>query len=272
MNPVVARVKDRGNNKIRKLMSDQRIFDIPKFSESLEYSPETLLEQGQWYIITEFSKTGYNNPLLTDEWNSTLYSEDKVDVGRIVYICAYQDEDYFCFQKVMKSKLLKNKMLAFGDSVKVEEPNNRLIINEEPDAIYRRSTDTLYFKNLMTIECMFKDITSMYRAATDVEVKEFLKEEFVKTNNGFDSDKVGMLNRHRLAIATASLSKMSKKQKNDVFTYTSEYYPSLKYDGKSFEIGSDDDLKILLYGIGQRYYTTPVTKERRIANSITPIK
>lgn len=272
MNPVVARVKGKGNNKLRKLMSDQRIYRIPSFSETLNYSPETLLEPGQWYKITEFSRMGYSNPLLSGEWNSTLYSEDKVDANRIVYICAYQDEEYFCFQKVMKSKMLKNKMLAFGDNVTVEESSNRLIISEEPDAVYKISTDTLYFKNLMTIECMFKGITSMYREATDAEVEGFLKESFVKTSNEFTADKVGILNRHRLAIAVESLNKMSNQQKKEVFEYTSEYYPTLNYDGVSFEIGTDETLKKLLYGIGQRYYTTPVTKEKRIANSVTTVK
>ena len=33
----------------------------------------------------------------------------------------------------------------------------------------------------------------------------------------------------------------------------------LKFDGKTnkFKISTDDELKILLYGIEQRYYTTP---------------
>ena len=33
----------------------------------------------------------------------------------------------------------------------------------------------------------------------------------------------------------------------------------------------EDDLKYLLWGIEQRYYTTPVTNENRVANSVSVI-
>ncbi len=35
-----------------------------------------------------------------------------------------------------------------------------------------------------------------------------------------------------------------------------------------FTIGNEEDMKYLLWGIEQRYYTTPVTNENRVANSI----
>lgn len=39
----------------------------------------------------------------------------------------------------------------------------------------------------------------------------------------------------------------------------------------SFEVGSEDELKMLLYGIEQRFYTTVVGGEKRIANSVIPL-
>jgi len=45
----------------------------------------------------------------------------------------------------------------------------------------------------------------------------------------------------------------------------------LKVSENSFEVGSENELKMLLYGIEQRFYTTPVGGEKRLANSvITP--
>ena len=37
------------------------------------------------------------------------------------------------------------------------------------------------------------------------------------------------------------------------------------------DIGSEENLKQLMYGIEQRYYTTPIGNEKRLANSITTI-
>ena len=44
----------------------------------------------------------------------------------------------------------------------------------------------------------------------------------------------------------------------------------LTYDkeNKKFEVATDDDLKLLLYGIEQRFYTTPIGQEKRLANSV----
>ena len=35
---------------------------------------------------------------------------------------------------------------------------------------------------------------------------------------------------------------------------------------------SEDELKMVLFGIEQRFYTTPVGDEKRIANSVIPMK
>jgi hypothetical protein len=40
---------------------------------------------------------------------------------------------------------------------------------------------------------------------------------------------------------------------------------------ESFSISNEEDLKKLLYGIEQRYYTTKVGNEKRLANSITTV-
>lgn len=53
--------------------------------------------------------------------------------------------------------------------------------------------------------------------------------------------------------------------------YTHKYYPHLKYRSKEgiFTVDNEDEMKYLLWGIEQRYYMTPVTKENRVANSVS---
>ena len=59
-------------------------------------------------------------------------------------------------------------------------------------------------------------------------------------------------------------------KKGEVFTYIGEYCPELKVSETSFEVGNEEELKMLLYGIEQRFYTTIVGEEKRIANSVVP--
>ncbi|EMU4001214.1 TPA: hypothetical protein WLU17_001615, partial [Neisseria gonorrhoeae] len=56
--------------------------------------------------------------------------------------------------------------------------------------------------------------------------------------------------------------------------YLAEYNNNiLKFnaDGSRVEISTDVQLKHLLYGIDERYYTTALGKEKRLANSVQPI-
>ena len=55
-------------------------------------------------------------------------------------------------------------------------------------------------------------------------------------------------------------------------SYIHEYCPKVNFKDESFEIKTEEDLKDVLFGIDQRYYTTPFGHEKRLANSITPVK
>ena len=66
--------------------------------------------------------------------------------------------------------------------------------------------------------------------------------------------------------------KMKRGGENPLFRYCQRNYKNysdLQYETKKgiFTIGNEEDMKFLLWGIEQRYYTTPVTKENRVANS-----
>ncbi|MGB1092259.1 MAG: hypothetical protein ACPGYX_09050 [Oceanobacter sp.] len=72
-----------------------------------------------------------------------------------------------------------------------------------------------------------------------------------------------------------TLSKMSEDDRVSMVSYIEDYAKEkLAFDQqkKSFEISTDDQLKSLLYGIEQRFYTTPFSNERRLANSVQALK
>ena len=52
------------------------------------------------------------------------------------------------------------------------------------------------------------------------------------------------------------------------FNYTNNYFPHLRFNGTSFEVRNEEDLKNLLYGIEQRFYTTVATYEKRCASAV----
>jgi hypothetical protein len=120
---------------------------------------------------------------------------------------------------------------------------------------------------------IFKGIDALYREATQNETETFLANDFIQLNNGYSVENVKTANRKRIAMAMDTLSKFTPTEKNGIFKYIKGYCKNLKFDKKtsSFTIECEDDLKHLLYGIEQRYYTTKLGAEKRLANSITPI-
>lgn len=46
----------------------------------------------------------------------------------------------------------------------------------------------------------------------------------------------------------------------------------MRTENNAFLVGSKDEFKMVLFGIEQRFYTTPVGDEKRIANSVILMK
>ena len=270
MNHLFAKVNDR-KNKYRILLSDVVVYDSIEFNDIIEYQPSHSLDEEQWYYINEFSKKSYCIDLLKKEViNSIDYLEmNRADPEKILYLISYQDENIFYFQRVFQSRVLKNKkFIHIGDDVKIENTNNSIIINNVPDAIYVKNDDRLYFKKFEVITPIFRGIEELYCEATDDEVEDFLGAKFIQLKNDYSTEKVKKANRKRIALAIKSLSEYTDEQKNTIFSYTNEYFPNLDFNGTSFEVSSEEDLKNLLYGIEQLFYTTVATKEKRCASSV----
>ena len=148
-----------------------------------------------------------------------------------------------------------------------------IVIKSYPDAIYDKSSDSLYFKKLQSITSIFIGITDLYKEATQEDTEEFLNKDFISLKADFDASKVKTANRKRIAMAMDTLSKFNSEEKDQIFEYIKEYCDDISSETteKVFEIESEDNLKNLLYGIEQRFYTTPLGNEKRLANSISVV-
>ena len=237
----------------------------------MDYEPSYKLDEGDWFKIEQFSQQTFCIDLLKKPFFSADHNEiSKSQYADIAYLCAFQGENYF-FQKVTPSLYLTRKTLRFGEKVQLENNNYQLVINELPDAIYVKSTDALIFRNLATISSIFKGIDQLYREATKQEVADFLKQPFIRVSGEYGVDKVSKPNRKIIALASTSLAAMSADEQEKIIDYIDDYCAGeLEFitDERKFDIGTDKELSLLLYGIEQRFYTTFVSGEKRVANSV----
>lgn len=274
LDQILGKVKQTGRGiTFKTVISDTTLYSLTiEDSNCILYSPEHNLDEENWFVIKEFSTKEFCLDILKGEINSTSFRTlEHREIEKLEYIITYQNSNDFYFQKVQKTNVINRKFISLGDEFTVVEGGKRIVINDLPDALYSRDKDTLYFKKLSSITSIFKGIDSLYREATDAEIVEFLSKDFLITNEQFTHNQVKIPNRKRIALAIEQLNSFEEEQKTVIFDSITEYCPDLMSSNGKFNVNNEDDLKMLLYGIGQRFYTTPDGREKRIANSIIRI-
>jgi hypothetical protein len=273
MNHLIAQTKGK-NSGLYKVISNKSIFDLPDDLDNPKaYNSDYNLEEDEWFHIPSFSTTDYCIEFLKKTFIATEYDQIKTsEFDKIQFLCAYQSGVYY-FQKLSSTQLIQKKWFTLSTAPVLEENKAIIVINDFPDAVYVKSEDILYFKRLPAIFGIFKGITELYKEATQQETETFLKNSFIKLEDDYNADKVKTANRKRIALAMETFKKFTPKEKKSVSAYIKDYCQNLSYDEKksNFTIKSEDDLKHLLWGIEQRYYTTPISNEKRVANSVSPI-
>lgn len=70
-------------------------------------------------------------------------------------------------------------------------------------------------------------------------------------------------NRKRIARVTDTLNRFNPQEKTDIFTYIQDYC-TVPYQSDKFGIQTEEDLKLILWGIEQRFYTTKLGNEKEL--------
>jgi hypothetical protein len=273
MDYVIAKLRSKQGteaSKYKKILSNIRIYTLPDdLNSHVPYNASTNLDDNEWFTIDHFSEKNFCLGFLKSDLESIAFSQmEATHIDKIDFICTYQGANEYYFQKIAKVQLLAHKLITLGDVFNYTSSSKNIAIRDIPDAIYLKSTDTLYFKKLSSITSIFKGIDQLFREATEAETQRFLEKDFITLGASFKSNSVKKANRKRIALALQALDDFDDTQKGVIFHSLQEYCPQLTAENQTFRIETDDDLKLLLFGIDQRFYTTPDGREKRIANSI----
>lgn len=270
MKYLVAFLGSRSGGLHKVLSTDGDIYEEQDLTSGVLYSPATNLDEGEWFYLAEFSNKGYLNDFISKEspLNTTTLNQLAIsDYGKVKYLCCETDTKKY-FQKFLPSQLISKKWFSVSDAPVLEQNKKIISFSSTPDAIYNTSTDTLFFRDIAKVKAIFKGIEELYREATQTEVMEFLEQDFVELSDDYTADNVKVANRKRIAAAMDRVAGYSIEEKKDIFNYIHEYCPDVNFNEGKFSISSEDDLKYVLFGLDERYYTTKLSKEKRLANSI----
>lgn len=272
MKNICVKLSQHENNKYRKMLSsEETIFPefAPETASTSPYTPGAAIQDDDWFCITNAGSKDYSIDLLSESFSTVdMDSLTRAEFDKIDYLFVVDDR-FIYFQNVSKSKLVSQKRIVhFGEGFTYKTNCAEIVIKDLPDAIYDKTTDNLYFRRLESITSIFRGIDMLYREATQEETDTFLASDFISLKGDYSGSKVKTANRKRIALAAKTLSELGETDRKNIFSYIGEYCPDLKVSENAFEVGSENELKMLLYGIEQRFYTTPVGGEKRLANSV----
>ena len=255
------------------LSSDKPVFPgfDPDAISAIPYQCGALLEEGELFFVENAKTKKFAIDLMKQDYGTQdCEAMTRQEFSKIDFLFVLREgSPYIYFQNISRPKLVtKKRLISMGERFIYRDDWDEITVRDAPDAIYDKATDRLYFRKLEAVTGIFRGIDQLYREATQEETETFLQSGFINLRNGYTPDKVKTANRKRIALAVETLSKLKNSQRKKMVKYIGDYCPDLKVDENTFEIGSENELKMLLYGIEQRFYTTEIGKERRLANSI----
>ena len=167
-------------------------------------------------------------------------------------------------QNITPSKYFRKRTLR--SSGEVEKDEGKIILDEVPNAVYDQHTDRIYFRDLSKVKIM-PDITMEYREATQEEVDSFADSHGIVFTGEYSSNSVKTRNRQLLSLVSDKMNALPEEKLSELIDYAKSSLPNLVQNDR-FTVTSEKELKELLYAFDERIYTTPVTKEKRIASTI----
>lgn len=262
--------KIRTNNSLLSVISEsnENLMSFNCYEEKLNYSPDTLLEEEQCFKIKEFSKQDYYPDFLKNNFATSQYNQWNSNDQNIEFICNANGQNYY-FQKSVRSKILNKNWLSLSNEPKLEY-GKKVEINSFYNAFYSKKEDVLLFKRLDDLKRIFPGIEKLYREATQQEVSSFLSNSLFKADK-YDVSKLGILNRKRIALTLKNLDQI--KDKKEFCRLLQDYCPDIEVQNKeTIVIKTENDLKNVLYALDEKFYTTSMSEEKRLANSIVRLK
>ena len=161
----------------------------------------------------------------------------------------------------------RKTILDYSGEPKIVEHRKQLEVKLESDAIFITAEDTLYFRQIAKIKTIFPGIEELDREATQPEVDKFLGHGKIELKEGYDAYSVGSHNRKRIADIGKKYLSLSPAKQQELVDYAKDK-TGIKFENGTFKIGSETDLKNLLYAMDQRYYRAEIYEENRVANSV----
>lgn len=235
----------------------------------IKFKPDYKLEADEIFYI-EKPKEKIASPEFLNKFcdNLTAYEQIKSEEWTHVDFLIYSEEKGNYYQRIIGKKYLEHKVSFkfFEGAPEIKKEQQGITIAESPDAIYKFEEDRLYFKDFFVASKIFKNLDSLYREATESEINGFFNQKFIKREATFGNEKITSHKRKKISLILHKLDGVDRKKIENMQKYAKKYCDLAFEDGK-FLVNNNENLEDLISVIGETFYTSELSGEKRKSNS-----
>jgi len=140
--------KNYGSDEFKKIEFDThyKLEDNEIFYLELIEDVKNLIKNQDILKLSDENSTGYTQ-LIKEEW------------GDLDYLIYFKDNNLYYQRVVGKKYLTRKKILIFDTETPVlEEKSEGISINENPDVVYNKGENKIYFKSFTSLNKIFKGL------------------------------------------------------------------------------------------------------------------
>ena len=237
-----------------------------------DYSPKDSLDEEGWFVLRNFSKKNIEHfPKGTEGANQLDYSKYE-DIKDLVTLIPFYGNlgHIYLLNHVTPALFIKGKtIINFQTSIpEVTVKPRMIVVKDLPDGIYIPNYELLIFKKIDSMKPIFPSLSGHYTKASKEQVEKILNESLVNLQLSYD--KIGVSNLKR--INSGLSRKIEDLSINEIRRYNRNYKLGLTIQDQKVQLSNNEDIKNFLFILDERPYTAKVSKEKRIATSIRPVK
>ena len=244
----------------------KNIYKIPNVKLAIPFEIDSRsLAENEWYFITptEERKEEMLSEYVSEGTGTMLdpmHAEHYKEI-RVAYMIS--GEEKFFIKMTSRRVIRAQQYVVFGETPQLIDQGNAISLSGEVDAYWNGTK--LFFKKFSLIQSLFPGIKKMYKELTEQETNEFLSSTLFELKEEMSSDFVALSNRKKIAsIIDGKVIDLKDTETCEKYLeYAKQYNLDLEIaDGKIALIDNSDIGKVISL-LGESFYTTEITGERR---------
>jgi hypothetical protein len=242
------------------------VYKTPNVTLAIPFEVDTrALAEGEWYFIalTEEQKEEMLGGYVSESSTVMLspITPDQYSEVRVLYQVSGEET---LFTKVTSRQVSgAKKYITFNEKPVVTEQGNSLLFTGEVDAYWNGRF--LYFKKFALVRPLFPGLHKVFKELTETVTNDFLSSAVFELKEEMSSDVIGLRNRKRIAsiIGAKSIDLNDPLTYGKYITYAEQYNLDLEIESGKITLIDNSDINNVMNMLGETYYTTDVTGERR---------